>query len=237
MKNNLLLPLFILLVFAIGCSSLRDMAGGNSAAPGNSAANTGTATAPADTASSSFAPSSDPRADIEKLGERFLAAKSFRAKMQSTGGGPMNAEVDFIAPDRFRITTNTPQGEAVNMIIVGEATYMNAGGSWQKMPVDVGSMIPDFRDTFNREGMKGIKEVTFEGEDTAEGKPAYRYSYSGQAPEGGIQFTAKLWISKDSGYPLKINADYSSGAMKSMSVVYDYETPISIEVPPGVGSK
>lgn len=234
MKNNVLLPMLILAALALGCSSLREMAGSNSQPGSNGTANTAppaTSEDPASASSIPYAPSGDARADIEKLGERFMSAKSFRATMQSTGGGPVNSEVDFVAPDRFHLRTATPAGEKVDVIIIGNTTYMNAGDKWQKVPMDIGSMIPNFRETFNREGMKGMKDVKFEGEDAAEGKSAYRYSYVGQAPQGGVEFSSKLWIAKDTGYPVKIVADYKTGEMKSMTIVYDYETPIKIEPP------
>jgi hypothetical protein len=233
MKNNLLIPLLILAVVALGCSSLREMAGSNSP-PAANQENQPAETAPLDEPSSpatAYSPSGDPRADIEKLGQRFLSAKSFRARMESIGGGPVTSEVDFVAPDRFHLRTATPAGEEVDVIIIGKTTYMKADDKWQKVPMDIGSMIPNFRDAFNREGMKGMKDVKFEGEDIAEGKAAYRYSYIGQAPQGGVEFSSKLWIAKDTGYPVKIVADYKTGEMKSMTIVYDYETPLSIEPP------
>jgi hypothetical protein len=50
---------------------------------------------------------------------------------------------------------------------------------------------------------------------------------------GGVEFSSKLWIAKDTGYPVKIVADYKTGQMKSMTIVYDYDTPITIEPPAG----
>jgi outer membrane lipoprotein-sorting protein len=233
MKNRPFLPLFIIVVLVTGCSSIRDMVAENTDAPSNvSNSAPGTATE-VDVGEATFAPSGDPKADIERMSDSFLKLDSFRAEMTGTGDTNMKAEMDFEAPDRFRMSSNIPGTPSSEIIVIGKATYLKAGGKWQKMDLDMGSSLPNLRESFSKEGMKWFKTIQFEGEDTAEGKPAYRYSYTGKAPGNPSEYSSTIWVERSTGLPIKVNADYESGSLKSMIIIYDYSTEIKIEPPIG----
>ena len=233
MKNReqLMIAALILGVLVLGCSLLKQ----EGPAAGNS--NTGTAnttaanTAVTDGPTSLFTPGSDAKGDLEKIADRFMALSSFRATMNGTGKNRFNSVVDFISPDKFQIRSELPNGKSMEMRIIGKETYMNANGNWQKVPIDVGSQIPNLRETFNRDEIKKFTEIEYAGEDSIDGTPAYLYKYSGAAMKGGSAYTSKTWVSKTSGLPLKIIADYETGDLKTMEITYDYTTKITIEVP------
>jgi outer membrane lipoprotein-sorting protein len=232
MKNKLLLPLFLLLGLGLGCTSIEKFVSEELGSSNASNTGTGTARAP-ESAPPEFAPSGDPKADIEKMADRFLSIESFRAKMTSEGTMTMNADLDYIAPDKFRVKTELPNGQSSEMILIGKQTYMKMGERWQKMPVDIGTKVPNMRETFTREGMKWFKQIKYEGEESADGKDAYLYSYDGEAPGGGMPYSSKIWVAKNDGRPIKIRAVYETGEMKAMNIVYDYETKVTIEPPIG----
>jgi outer membrane lipoprotein-sorting protein len=230
MKNSLSLPFLLLLALVLGCSSLREMA----RSAGNEAPNDAPAgEKPADDPekASSFTPGSDAKADLEEMSRRFMDAAAFQAKMTGTGKAKMDAAVDFVAPDRFRISTNAMGGQYVEMVIVGDQTYMNMGGKWQKMPKTDLSSILGFRQAFTEEGMKWIKDVSYKGEETLEGKLVHIYTYRGKTPDGGSDFSSKLWIGKSDGLPIRITANYSKGDLKTMQIDYKYDARITIEAP------
>jgi Outer membrane lipoprotein-sorting protein len=235
MKNKLILPLFILLGLILGCSSIKDMVADRSEAntPSDVSNSATGPTRVSEDVPAAFAPTGDAKADIEKMADRFLSIQSFRAKMTSEGTMTMNADLDYIAPDRFRIKTELPNGQSSEMVLIGKQTYMKLGDRWQKMPIDIGTKVPNMRETFTREGMKWFKEIKYEGEESAEGEPAYLYSYDGEAPGGGMAYSSKIWVAKNDGRPVKIHATYKKGDMKSMKIVYDYETKVTIEPPVG----
>ena len=116
------------------------------------------------------------------------------------------------------------------MIWIGTDSYMNANGKWTKMPSSNAS-IPNLRDTFTEEGLKKLKDVTFEGEDSVDGKPALVYAYKNVTPVGNYPFTSKIWVSQDTGVPLKIYVEYANGTLKNMTVNYDTESKVTIEPP------
>jgi len=105
------------------------------------------------------------------------------------------------------------------------------GNKWQKMPLPLDSTISDMRSAFNKEGMKWFSDVKFAGEDTANGKAAYLYTYHGKGPNNVGENDSKLWVSQDDGLPIKIEAVYRTGNLKSMKIEYDYDTPVTIDPP------
>jgi outer membrane lipoprotein-sorting protein len=229
MKKNLTLPLLVLLAVTLGCSRITEMANSSRGDANSSNANTESAKAeaPSAPASSEFAPSAEPRADIEKMAERFLSVGSFRATMSGEGDVPMKNDLEFVPPDRYRIKTGT----GMEMIIIGKTSYMKLGDQWQKMPMPLDSTISDMRSAFNKEGMKWFSDVKYAGDDTVKGREAYVYTYHGKGPDNVGENDSKLWVAKSSGLPLKIEAKYRSGNLKSMTIEYDYETPVTIEPP------
>ncbi|QYO65452.1 hypothetical protein [Leptolyngbya sp. 7M] len=237
-KNLFFAPFLLLLGMALGCSNIERVISERSSGD-PSAANTAeqpssaTSDATSETSAARFEPSGDPKEDIQRMSDRFLALDSFRAEMTGTGKTDMKAEMDFLAPDRFRLKTGLPNGQSTEMIVIGKDTYLNVGGRWQKMGVDIGTSMPNMRETFSKEGLKWFKEIRFEGEDTAEGQSAYRYSYSGTAPGGGNEYTSRIWVRRSDGLPIKVDADYKTGDLRTMTILYDYATKIVIEPPTG----
>lgn len=238
MRNELLAPVLVLSIAVLGCSSVQKMV--SERLPSNTASESGTGnTASADNAevvedgSPAFTPSGDARADIESMSDRFLGLDHFRASMTGTGKTNLQADMDFVAPDRFRLTTMLPTGGSTEMIVIGKSTYLRFGDKWQKTAMDIGSSVPDMRKSFTREGLKAFKEIKFEGDDTVDGRSAYRYSYIGEVPGSGGGYDSRIWISRSSGLPLKVDAEYRESDLKSMSITYDYDTPVTIEPPIG----
>ena len=220
----------LFLAAALGCSKFPGMETKTDTPANNSAA----APASSDTktpwtAASAFVPSGDAKADIEKMADRFLSQRSFTARMEGTGTIPVKADLEFLAPDRFRLTHYRDGGQLGQMIVIGQTTYMNAGGKWQKM--QIGMSVPNMRETFTREGMKWFKDTKYEGEESLEGKTAHHYSYDGEMPGTKKTYSSDIWINAADGLPIKIEAVYHSGDLKTMHIGYDYSKEISIEAP------
>lgn len=225
MKKDLIIPFLILLALTLGCSKLREIAGTSGNSGGSS--NSNVEIKPNDTRVGEYAPSSDPKADIERLAERFLTVKSFRATMNAEGKTPMKTDLEFAAPDRYHVKI----ANSMEVIIIGKTSYMKMGDKWRKSPVPLGSTIADMRAAFDKEGLKWFSDVKFSGEESANGKPAYLYTYRGKMPDNSGEYDSKLWIGKHDGLPVRIEAAYKTGNLRSMTVDYVYDTPITIEPP------
>jgi outer membrane lipoprotein-sorting protein len=174
---------------------------------------------------------SDPRADIVAASKKFIDLKFFSAKMDGVGQTEIKSQVDYVAPDRFRIKYLGGTAAGMEMIMIGNQSFMKTGNSWSKMPGDGNSAIPTLRDSFTEEGLKTLSDEKFEGTDTIDGKDALVYSYKNVTPKGDFPFTSKMWVGKESGLPMRIYVEYSNGVLKHMTINYDTETPITIDAP------
>jgi outer membrane lipoprotein-sorting protein len=222
MNRDLALPLILLAAVAIGCSQIRDSEPTNSANSGevNAPANVATNAAPAMTRE-------NPAADIEAMADKFLAEKTFRAKMRGTGDKEVKTDLEFVAPDRFRIKT----GPGLETIVIGKDVYLSMNGSFEKLPGAMDGSIPDLRATFNKEGRKWFSDVKYVGEESVGGKPSLVYEYKNKG-EGNLgENDSKIWVGKDDGLPLKIESRYKRGNLKTMVIEYEYDPNIKIEAP------
>jgi len=210
--KKLLLVITILAAATLGCKML----GGS----GTSSGGGGTATG-----------GSDPKADVIAASKKFVDLKSFSAKMEGMGQTEIKQQVDYVAPDRYHVMYQGGNAVGMELIYIGNDSYMKSGPKWTKMPGGNATAIPNLRDSFTEQGLKTLTDVKFEGEDTANGKSCLVYTYKNQTPVGAYPFSCKMWVDKASGIPVKNVIDYTNGMLKQMTVNYDTETPVTIEAP------
>ena len=223
-----LIPILLLVLVVIGCkwASLQNETSGTNESTGSSSASKGgKATA-----------SSDPKADVVAASKKFLELPYFTANMEGKGDTEIKSQVAYLAPDRFHVKYLGGTGGGMEMIWIGKDSYMNMNGKWTKMPASDTS-LPNLRDSFTEEGLKTLTDVTFEGEDSVDGKQALVYGYKNVTPQGNFPFTSKIWVSQDTGAPMKIFVEYTNGALKNMTVKYDTESKVTIEPPVGIAGK
>lgn len=226
MRKDIVLPLIVLAASALGCGWLNHSDSSTSPTGSNSNSNATTnvssnpSTAPAATRE-------NPADDIEVMADKFLAEKSFRAKMRGTGVKDTKTDLEFVAPDRFRLIT----GPGMETIVIGKDVYLSLEGSFTKLPGAMGNSIPDLRETFNKEGRKWFSDVRFVGEETVNGKPSLVYEYKNKGEGSRGENDSRIWVAKDDGLPLKIESRYKSGDLKMMVIEYEYDPTIKIEAP------
>ncbi|MEO8649053.1 MAG: hypothetical protein ABI539_07810 [Acidobacteriota bacterium] len=220
--SNQLLPLIVLAAVICACKWPAFTTRSDEPTNVANASNSSVAEAPS---SGAFAPSGDPVADVRNASNRFIQSKSFQAKMSTEGSTPMKLELQFVAPDRYRIKTGT-----METVIIGKETYLNVNGRWMRSPVDMGSSIPSMRDAFTEEGLKGISSVEYTGDETVNGKESMVYKYNGKAVKGGSDYISRLWVARDDGLPQRVQVTYNGGPLKTAVINYEYND-IAIEKP------
>lgn len=222
MKLTAALPLVVFAAAILACSWLSDQPASNSS-PANASNQSTANSAPAATRE-------DPVADINAMADKFLAEKTFRAKMLGIGekDKEVKTEMEFVAPDRFRIKT----GPGLETIVIGKDMYVSMQpDSFIKLPGTMPESILNLRETFDKEGRKWFSDVRFVGEDTVSGKAAYVYEYKNKGPRNVGENDSKIWVAKEGGLPLRIESKYKSGNFRSMAIDYEYDPSIKIEVP------
>lgn len=175
-------------------------------------------------AAAALAPLSSPEDEMKASMDKFLKAKSFHAVMDMQGARPMAIEMDFVAPDRYRM--RMPTG---TQVVIGDTMYMQVDGRSMKAPLPPGTLA-QWRDPLKIEEHKAGMRVESLGNDTVEGQPAKKYLARHTEPEPS-EFT--LWIGGD-GLPLQlVSQGESQGKPYSMTLRYSrYDDPgIVIDAP------
>ena len=133
------------------------------------------------------------RDDIRAAMQQMLAARSYHAQMHVDGAHPMTSEIDFVAPDRYRMTM--PMG---TQTIVGDHMTMNVGGRQMRLPLPKG-VLSKWRDPANLDHMDTMR-VQALGVDMLDGHPARKYRLTNTQLQPS---ESTLWIGA-SGYPVQV---------------------------------
>ncbi len=224
MKN--LTILLICLTFVLGCGLSGKLA--------NLTANTGSSNGSSPGPSSS-GPSSDPREDVIRASRKFLDLQKFSAKMDGTGKNELHMKLDYVAPDRYHMYFYAPDGQTKSeMMMIGNDMYMKIGSEWRKFPSTIkDNQMMNMRKMFDEEGLKTVQDVKYVGDDNIDGQKAYIYSYHNTKTDATIPypFTSKIWISASDDVPKKLEVNYEGGDLKTMTVIYDMTSNITVEPP------
>lgn len=183
--------------------------------------------APGPEAAAAAAPAPpSPVDEVKASMDAFWGAKSFHATMLMEGAGmpATTSEMDFVAPDRYRIAM--PMG---TQVVIGDAMYMQVQGRTMKTPLPKGT-LSQWRDPLKFEQGKDSIVVEALGADSVDGTPAKKYRVQVSQPETA-EFT--YWIDAD-GRPLKFEHEGSAqGKPFHMTARYSrFDDPgIRIEAP------
>lgn len=151
------------------------------------------------------------REDVEASMQKFLAASSWHATMQIDGKQSMTNELDFTAPDRYRINIS---GMGTQYII-GDSMTISMQGHTMKVPMPKGT-LNQYRDPAKLR--ENNKTKTFEalGNDIVDGKPARKYRiHDTKQPD---QDTV-MWIGGGD-YPIKIKVDTKGKSASTATIRY-----------------
>ena len=187
----------------------------------------------------------DARDGLTKAMQSMLAAKSYRARVESTTstGTTSTTTIEFVAPDRFHLTreASTPGHAATQQetIVVGDDTWMKMGNApWQKFPANLGDAIKQFRDPEVINEIARSVDVKVIGTEVVDGMQATIYQYTvGNSDNKDFHIKAKTWVASVDGLPRKTESegDVNLGGRqihtKSIITYYDYQADIKIDKP------
>lgn len=212
-----------LLCLALGLSACKPSA----PEPAPAAATPAAATPPvAEQVAPAPAPAADtgPIAEVKASMDRFLAASSFHATLHMEGAQTMTTEMDFVAPDRYRM--QMPGGAQV---IIGDTLYLQAEGKVRQVPLPAGT-VGQWRDPLQLQQNKADLSVEALGSEIIDGRAARKYRVRNTLPATN-EFT--YWIGED-GLPLQLlHSGQAQGAPYSMTLRYSRfgDPSIAIEAP------
>lgn len=159
-----------------------------------------------------LAVSAGAKEEVRAASAKFMAAKSWQATMQASGPHALTMQMEFQAPDRFRM--RMPQGEQV---LVGDALWMSMGGRTMKVPLPAGTLT-QWRQPSAWSRSVDRMVVTAEGSGVVDGVKARRYRLEQRDP---MPSTMTLWVGPD-GYPLQVATTGSGGRGGAVATTIRY---------------
>lgn len=165
--------------------------------------------------------------EIKAAMDRFLQVESFHATMTMTGdampAGGMTTEMDFVAPDRYRM--QMPMG---TQVIVGDTMYMSVQGRTMKVPMPPGT-LSQWRDPAKLAQNQATLTVEPQGREAVGGAPARKYVVRNTQPEPS---EVTMWIGDDD-LPLQIrHSSIAEGKRMNATIRYSRYDDSSIKVEP-----
>jgi len=219
MKKILILAAFALLAF--GCSRTEEVKNTAPAAPPSNAPANKAPEIPA-IKEEVYTSGADPRADLISAAQKRQKLPFWSAKVTVENLPQAGAEMEYIAPDRYRFKLAT--GEVV---VIGSNSYSNEEGVWTKDDEGASEYIREQVTRGIAEGALGLKDVKIVGKEKLNGRETTVYQHQADGA------TTKVWIATDSGLEMKneVVIVTESGEKLKRTSVYDYETPVKIEAP------
>ena len=165
-----------------------------------------------------------PKEDMKALSVKFLSLRSYHAVMQSDDKRMQKMEMDFVAPNRYRM--NMPMG---TQYVIGDTMYMAIDGRTMKIPMPKGT-VTQWRESDR--AFREVEQMQVEslGSEIVNGKPARKYRMT--RTEGKAPGTTLLWVGSD-GYPIKIETTGTAGKRATtMTVHYSRFNDPSIRIEP-----
>jgi len=160
--------------------------------------------------------------EIGKVMDAFLAVKSYHVDMTTaTPKGDMAMDMDFVAPDRYRM--KTPMG---TQYVIGDTMYMTMNGRTVKTALPKGQ-IANYRDPAQFEANKATMTVEALGHDTIDGQRARKFLVRNTQPRPS---ESTIWVNGD-GYPLRIEVVGQQAARVSIRYSRFNDPAIRIDPP------
>ena len=171
-------------------------------------------------------PSASAKDEIKAAMDSFLGVRSFHATMRMTGTampGGMTTEMDFVAPDRYRM--QMPMG---TQVIVGDTMYMSVQGRTAKVPM-AKDTLSQWRDPAKLAENQATLTVESQGREAIDGVAARKYVVHNTQPQ---PTDVTMWIGDD-GLPLQLQHTGSAqGKTVDMTIRYTRYNDPSIKIDP-----
>lgn len=168
-----------------------------------------------------FTAGTNPRADVISAAQKLQKLDSWSAKVTSETTPELNAEMEYLAPDRYRM--KDVNGE---VIVIGSDSYVLEDGKWTKSEEDISGAVSSQIKLGLEAGIKNLKDVQILGKEKFNGKESTIYSH-----KIGDE-TIKIWLANDNGLQLKNEVEAVIGGEQiKLTRVYDYGKKVKIEAP------
>lgn len=172
--------------------------------------------------------SADPRGEVMAAFEAAMAKQSYRAtSLTEVKGRATKSVIQVQLPSSFHLKSDESE-----VIVLPSGTWVNAGGQWMKMPMDMSRMLQGISLQAMKDGASIVQDVRELPDSTVEGCAASNYAYRTSGKVMGFKADAEVELSicDDTGLPVRVVSLDPKGKTRT-TVTYDYETPVAIRAP------
>ncbi len=138
------------------------------------------------------------RDDVLAAYRKLQAASSYHASMSGQSGKrTVRTEMDFVAPDRYRLET-----EAGTQYVIGDTMVMSMQGHTMRVPLPK-NLLGQYRDPARLGKLDDTVTITADGSEPVDGKPARKYLFrDSRQPDA----SNTLWIGAN-GFPVQVRVE------------------------------
>ena len=162
----------------------------------------------------------DPTAEVHAAWDAMVAAKSYRAKVETQAAGQtFQQTIEVIIPDRFRMSG----GPGGDMVLTPEGAWMKFPGqdAWMEAPAGTTQLARQFMSPeFIEQAKAGITAVESLGSEEISGRQARVYRVDQVMTTMGVQSktSTRLYVDADSGRPVRQEIDGEAMGQKTRTV-------------------
>lgn len=174
------------------------------------------------------------RAELVAQWRKMFDARdlAFSAVVSSTDkkGRVTRSDMRVNWPNRFHMKSAESE-----FIIIGDSTWMKVEGQgWMKFPMSMKKVIDQYTPEVMKASMDGMTNVRFVGDEDVDGVACKVFSYDFDVKVMGFRSkgTSTIYLSKDSGYPVRVISDGEAMGQRTKTVVdYTYDPTIRVAEP------
>ena len=170
----------------------------------------------------------DARAEVIDAFRSAMADGSYRMNMTvDSKRGPITTQMDVQMPNRFHM-----KADEAEFIVVPEGTWINAGGRWMKVPVDMSQRMQGFRIDDLEKASSDIPDIKRVGTETIDGCESAVYQYAATSKFAGrsSEDDVEMAVCQDTGKPIRVRTTPKRKG-DAVTIRYDFEAVINIRPP------
>lgn len=170
----------------------------------------------------------DARDEITSAFQKAMGDSTYRLHIEiENKRGPISSQIDVQMPDRFHM-----RSQDAEFIMIPGGTWINAGGRWMKMPVDMSKQMQGYKLDDISAATAQIESVEKIGSEVVDGCESTLYRYATTSTFAGRRSDdeVELAVCDATGLPARLR---STPKRKGDAVVirYDFDAAIDIRPP------
>lgn len=170
----------------------------------------------------------DPRDEVIAAFRNAIADTTYRMQIEVDGKrGGTRSQIDVQMPDRFHM-----KSDEVEFITIPGGTWINAGGRWMKVPVDMSKQIQGYQFDKMDDALDAIQDVQSLGSEAVNGCESrlYRYEATSNFAGRSSDDELELAVCDTTGKPIRLRST-PKGRGDPVTISYDFDADIDIGPP------